>query len=233
MRRIAIASGKGGVGRTTLTANLGVALAKLKKKVLLMDAGFTTPDLGLFFKLEGVLYTLNDVLSGHLSPEDAMYDGPFGLKVMPLGTTPEHMKKANPANYPAVVKKIDGFDFILIDAPAGVKREAVAALRSAEEVIFVTLPETVSISDTLKSVAVADLLGLKKTGVVVNRIKGEDYEVPSDEIGKILDLPILAEIPNDRGVEKAGAVGKLFYLTSPNKPASKVLTRLARRLCEH
>lgn len=232
MRRIVIASGKGGVGRTTLTANLGVALAKLKKKVLLMDAGFTTPDLGLFFKLEGVLYTLNDVLLGHLSPADAMYDGPLNVKIMPLGTTPEHMRKSNPANYPAVVKKIEGFDFILIDAPAGVKREAVAALRSAEEVMFVTLPETVSISDTLKSVAVADLLGLKKLGVVVNRIKGEDYEIPAKEIEKTLDLPVLAEIPEDKGVARAGAVGKLFILSSPNRPASKALTGLARRLCE-
>ncbi len=232
MRRIVIASGKGGVGRTTLTANLGVALAKLGKKVLLMDAGFTTPDLGLFFKLERVLYTLNDVLSGDLSPQDAMYEGPFGVKVMPLGTTPEHMKKSNPARYPSLVRKIEGFDFLLIDAPAGVKREAVGALRSAEEALFVTLPETVSISDTLKSVAVADLLGLKKLGVVVNRVRGEDYEVPAKEIEETLELPILAEIPEDKSARKAGATGKLFLLSSPHRPASKALLGLARSLSQ-
>jgi septum site-determining protein MinD len=232
MRKIVVASGKGGVGRTTLTANLGVALAKLGKKVLVMDAGFTTPDLGLLFRLEGALYTINDVLSGSISPEDAMYDGPFGVKVMPMGTTAEHMKRSNPAKFPELVRRIEGFDFLLIDAPAGVKREAIAALRSAEEAIFVTLPETVSISDTLKSVAIADLLGLKKLGTIVNRVKGEDYEIPVEEIEKILELHVLAEIPEDRSVTRAGAVGRLFILSSPNRPAARALTRLARRLSE-
>jgi MinD-like ATPase involved in chromosome partitioning or flagellar assembly len=151
---------------------------------------------------------------------------------MPLGTTPEHMKKANPARYPALVRRIEGFDFLLIDSPAGVKREAVGALRSADEVLFVTLPETVSISDTLKSVAVADLLGLKKLGVVVNRVRGEDYEIPAKEIGETLELPVLGEIPEDKSVRKAGAVGKLFFLSSPGRPASKALLRLARSLCQ-
>ncbi|MEM2282748.1 MAG: cell division ATPase MinD [Candidatus Hadarchaeales archaeon] len=230
MRRIAIASGKGGVGRTVLTANLGVALATVGKKVLLMDAGFTTPDLALFFKLERALYTLNDVLAGELSPQDAMYEGPRGVKVMPLGTTPEHMKKAFPARYPALVKKIEGFDFILIDTPAGVKRESMAGLRSAEEVLFVTPPDVVSLSDTLKSVAVADLLGLKKLGVIVNRKRGEDFEVPSKEIERFLDMRVLAEIPEDKKVAKATATGKLFLLEAPSARASRVLLQLAKNL---
>lgn len=231
MRRIVLASGKGGVGRSTLTANLGLAIAKMKKVTVVLDASLTAPNLGLMFKLEKVLFTLNDVLAGEASLSNAIYNGPFGLKIIPAGVTLEQVEKAQPTRLPEVLNELPvKADFLLIDAPGGLRSETIAALRTGHEVLLVTIPEIASTSNIMKTRLIVEFLGLKPIGIVTNRVRKEEFELKSDEIGRLLDLPILAEIPEDDTVRKALTHGKNVVDAYPNSPASKAINELAGKI---
>ncbi len=233
VRRIVLGSGKGGVGRSTLTANLGLAIAKMGKKAIVLDASLTTPNLGTMFKLEKVPYTLNDVLAGEIPLNDVIYQGPSGLKIIPAGVTLNQVKKALPNRLPGILKELSiNADFLLIDAPSGLRRETIAALRAGQEVLLITLPEIAAASDMMKTRLIADFLGLKSIGVVVNRVLREEFELTSSEIGHLLNLPVLAEVPEDINIKKAFNSGKIAVDATPNSLASKAIKALARKLVE-
>ncbi|MDH5443298.1 MAG: cell division ATPase MinD [Hadesarchaea archaeon] len=233
MRRIVLGSGKGGVGRSTLTANLGLAIAKMGKTAIVLDASLTTPNLGAMFKLEKVPYTLNDVLAGEIPLSDVIYRGPAGLKIIPAGVTLSQVKKALPNRLPEVLNELPiKAEFLLIDAPGGLRRETVAALRAGQEVLLVTLPEISAVSGMMKTRLIADFFGLKPIGIVINRILKEEFELTSLEIGHLLDLPVLAEVPEDVNIKKAFNLGKIAVDASPNSPASKAINALAKKLVE-
>lgn len=231
MRRIVFASGKGGVGRTTLVANLGLALAKMGKKTVVADASLTTPNLGLVFKLEKVLYTINDVLVGEAALGDATYEGPSGLKIIPAGVTLDQVKKALPDCLPDALRELPvNADYLLIDAPCGLRRETIAALRTGQEVLLVSTPDIASVSNVMKTRLIAELLGATPIGIVLNRVRKEESELAGDEIKRLIDLPILAEIPEDNNIGKALNQGKIVVDAYPNSPAPKAIKALARKL---
>ncbi len=233
MRRIVLASGKGGVGRSTLTANLGLLIAKMGKTTVILDASLTTPNLGSMFKLEKVPYTLNDVLAGEISLADAIYRGPSGLKIIPAGVTLDQVNKALPHRLPEVLSELPiKAEFLLIDAPGGLRHETVAALRAGREVLLVTLPEIASVSNMMKTRLIAEFLGLKPVGVIVNRVLREEFELKSSEIGHLLNLPVLTEVPEDVNIKKALNLGKIAGEVSPKSPALKAIKALARKLVE-
>jgi len=233
MRRIVFASGKGGVGRSTLVANLGLALAKMGKKTVVADASLTTPNLGLVFKLEKVLYTINDVLVGEAALGDAIYDGPSGLKIIPAGVTLDQIKKALPDCLPDVLRELPvKADYLLVDAPGGLRRETIAALRTGQEVLLISAPEIASVSNVMKTRLIAEFLGLTPVGIVLNRVRKEESELAGDEIKRLIDLPILAEIPEDTNIGKALNQGKIVITAYPNSPATKAIKALAIKLAK-
>jgi septum site-determining protein MinD len=214
-----------------LTANLGLAIAKMKKTTVVLDASLMTPNLGLMFKLEKVLFTLNDVLAGEASLGDVIYDGPFGLKIIPAGVTLEQIKKARPARLPEVLHELPvKADFLLIDAPGGLRSETISALRSGNEVLLVTVPEIASTSGAMKTRLIAEFLGLKPIGIVINRVHDEEFELKGDEISRLLNLQILAKIPEDNIVRKALTHGKNVVDAYPNSPSSKAINKLAEKI---
>ncbi len=233
MRRIVLASGKGGVGRTTLVANLGLALAKMGKVTVVVDASLTTPNLGLMFKLEKAIYTLNDVLAGEAALGDAIYDGPSGLKVIPAGPTLDQVKKALPDRLPGVLRELPvKADFLLIDAPGGLRRETVAALRCGSEVLLVANPEIAAVSNAMKTRLVSEFLGLRPIGIVLNRVQKEEFELDGKEIENMMGLPLLAEVPEDASIGKALSQGKIALDANPRSPASRAIGELAKKIAK-
>ncbi len=231
MRFITIASGKGGVGRTTLTANLGIALAKMGKPTTIIDASLTTPNLALLFRFEKVPYALNDVLEGNATLEDVIYDGPGGVKVVPAAVPLSRIQKTKPENLPAAVRQQPaGTQFVLIDAPGGLRLETVAALRSGREILLVTVPEMMSVSDVMKTRIAAEIFGLKPIGVVLNCVQGDAHELTKKEIGDIMNLKVLAEIPYDKEVRVSMKAGAPLLERKSKSPAAKAITKLAKTI---
>ncbi|MET1124598.1 MAG: septum site-determining protein MinD [Archaeoglobaceae archaeon] len=231
VRTITIASGKGGTGKTTITANLGVSLAQLGYDVTIVDADITLANLELILGMEGLPITLQNVLAGEARIDEAVYVGPSGVKVVPAGVSLEGLRKANPEKLEDVLAYLmENTDILLLDAPAGLERNAIIAMAAAQELLLVVNPEISSITDALKTKIVAERLGTKVLGVVVNRITTLGVEMAKSEIEAILETKVLAMIPEDPEVRKSAAFGKPVVLRSPNSPAAKAIKELAMTL---
>jgi septum site-determining protein MinD len=228
---IAMASGKGGTGKTTTSANLAVALSKFGKEVVVLDADIAMANLELVMGLDGKPITLNDVLSGSASIEHAIYEGPGGVKVVPAGVSLDGFRKAKPERLMEVLTKLHEIgDIILIDCPAGIGKEALSAISTSEYVILIVNPEISSISDALKVIAIAKRFETNILGAIINRTAMEDTELSSKAIETILEVPILGIIPEDPNVRRCAAFGEPIVLKYPDSPASQAIMQIAAKL---
>jgi septum site-determining protein MinD len=229
---IAIASGKGGVGKTAIAANLGVALAQLGKDVTILDSDIEMANLALHLGLEGMETTLHAVLSGDADVRSSIYQGPAGIKVIPAGISLEGLRKVDPDKLKDVLSTlIEATEILLIDAPAGLGKSVITALAAAQQVILVVIPEVSSMSDALKTKIVAKKLGTRILGVVINRA-GYDVktDLTSQEVESILEVKVLSIIPEDVEMRRATTFGQPLLIRSPNSPAAVAIRKLAIEL---
>jgi septum site-determining protein MinD len=226
-----IASGKGGTGKTTTTLNLGIALAQLGKKTLILDADIGMANLGLLLGLEKCKITLHEVLCGTAKINEAIYDGPAGLKVVPSGLSLIGFQNSNPEKLKEVMSTItEGMDFVLIDAPAGISADGLIPLAVADKVILVVNPELSSMADAMKTKAMTEMLGGSVEGVILNRAELERTEISSNKISELLGAKILEIIPEDANVRRSAAFKVPIVLHAPKSPASIAFSRLASLL---
>ncbi len=231
-RIVAVVSGKGGVGKTTFVSNLGVALAGMGKNVIVLDANLTTPNLGIHLGVPLFPITLHDVLKGRANIRDAIYEHESGLKVIPAGISLRDLRGVDSKDLPnALLDLLGSADIVILDAAAGLGREAMAAIEAADEIIIVTNPDLPSVTDALRAVKLSEQLGTKTLGVVLNRVKGEKHEMRREEILSMLDdVELLGEIPEDRNVQRAISVRVPIVRHMPNSMASHAIKRTAARL---
>jgi septum site-determining protein MinD len=221
------------VGKTTLTANIGISLAQAGYSVCLIDADIAMANLSLLLGMQSSPITLQDVLLGEASIEDALYDGPAGVKFVPSGLSLESYRRVDSERLESVVKSIKSrFDFVLLDAPAGIEKNVLAAMASSEELLLVTMPESPSIADALKTKTMAERLGVKPLGVVVNFVYGQKGEISVSDIQKVLELPAYGVVPFDPEVRKSFMQEKVLpvVLRVPESPASRAIRAVASRL---
>ncbi|MCD6247132.1 MAG: cell division ATPase MinD [Candidatus Diapherotrites archaeon] len=232
-RSIAIASGKGGVGKTTITANLGIALAMSNAKVLLIDADVAMANLSLIFKLQNSPITLHEVLMGEANIEDAIYSGPQNVEIIPSGLSLESYRRVDPERLKQAVSTLESrYDYILLDVPAGIERSTLAALASAKQALIITTPDSPSVADALKTKIVAQRLLSKPFGFIINMVHGEKGELKKNEISAILELPCYGIIPFDKEVRKTfiGKGNQPIILRKPDSPAAKAITLAANKI---
>ncbi len=233
VRVISVISGKGGVGKTTIAANLGVALAKRGLKVLLIDADIAMANTSLLLNMQNSPITLHDVLLGEASVQDAIYDGPAGLKFMPSGLSLENYRRVDSERLQSIIDSVRvQFDFIILDCAAGIEKNVLAAISASDEVLLVAMPTSPSIADVLKAKITAQRLGAKPIGTILNFVRDERGEVQKDEVMKILELPVLGSVPYDDEVRRSFMQENMmpFILRSPSCPAAVALQKIAARL---
>ena len=227
-RIITFASSKGGTGKTSVVANLGVAMARLGQKVVLLDADITMANLGLILGLEERKMTLHEVLAGEAKLSKAIYEGPEGVKVVPSGISLNGIQRARLERLRKVVTELARKSkFLLIDAPSGLDRDTITALTVAQEVILVVTPDIASLSNALKTKIITERLGVKLTGVIVTRATGRHVDIPSEEISSTLDLPVLAIIPEDSEVRRSAAFGEPVITYRSRSRAAQEFKKLA------
>jgi len=230
-RVIGVFSGKGGVGKTTLTSNLAYALTELGHDVTVIDGNLTTPHLGMHLGLHLADKTLHHVLKGKAKLRDATYRHPYGFKVIPGSLAVDDLTGVNIENMSKVVLNLlDKTDFVLIDAAPSLGREAVSVLEHADEVLFVANPDLPSVADTLKTLNVAERLNKKVLGIVLNRVTKKGHELKRREIERIVEKNILAEIPEDENVAMAIASKVPVIDFNQHAPASVEIRRLAHQM---
>ena len=230
-RLIAVASGKGGVGKTTTVVNLAASLAKFGKNVIIVDANLTTPNIGIHLGMKPPMKTLHDVIAGKASITDAIYLHDSGFRVIPAGVHLKHLKFSIPHKLWDIVLGLFGTaDAVILDTPAGLEKGAKAVLDAAEEVIMITNPELPAVKDALKTIRIAQKSGSNVLGAVINKVHGKHWELSARAIEHELELPILAKIPYDISVQHAIRAKKPVVLHNPHSPAAKEFTKLAADL---
>ncbi len=215
-RTIGIISGKGGVGKTTIVANLGAALAhRFKKNVTIVDCNLTASHLSILLGMDYHPVTLNHVLRKEKHINEAIYDHPSGMKIIPASLQLKELIKAD-------LSKI-----IFLDSSPGLGKEAVAAIKASDEIIFVTKPDIMSISDVIRSKEFISKIKKKPIGIVLNMVTRSGHELTQKEVEIITDLPVIAIIPHDKNVLKSLAKKIPVVLHKPRTGASKELRKLA------
>lgn len=230
-RLITVTSGKGGTGKTTTAINLGAALNGFGKEVIILDANLTTPNVGLHLGAPIVPVSLNHVLLGKANIADAIYEHESGTKIVPSSLSVKELRRLNHGKLKDVGKKLRKMaDFVIYDSAAGLGPEAMAAFDSADEAIIVTNPEVPAVTDALKTSKVLEELGKTVKGVVVTRVKGLKTEMSMANIRDMLELPILAIIPEDRFMQTALVMKNAIVHTHPRSKAARAYRRLAAKI---
>ncbi len=218
---IAFVSGKGGVGKTTSTVNVGQALASLGKEVILVDANIVTPNLALqlgFMNPEG---TLNKFLRKEKSLKEIMYLHESGISLIPASPSLSEYQKTNPQKLHKIFDHLqNAADFVLVDAPSGLGYDVHQILKNTDEVVLVVNPTLSSVMDALKTIQLAKENNNTVAGMILNMTNGGKDELSAKEVESILEYPILANVKYSRKVRKAThRQMPLTYLYSWSKPA--------------
>ncbi|WP_461866260.1 cell division ATPase MinD [Thermococcus sp.] len=231
-RIISIASGKGGTGKTTTTANLAIALGMKGQKVCAIDADLTMANLSLVMGIDDADVTIHDVLAGETDIKDAIYSTSYeNVSLVPAAVDWEHVMKADPRKLPQVIGSLkNNFDFILIDCPAGLQMDAMNAMLSGEEVILVTNPEISCITDTMKVGIILRKAGLVVLGFVFNRYGRSKNDIPPEAAEEVMEVPLLAVIPEDPAVREATLEGTPVVEYKPQSPGAQAYIKLAEQI---
>ncbi|MCD6477826.1 MAG: cell division ATPase MinD [Candidatus Aenigmarchaeota archaeon] len=230
-RVVTLVSGKGGVGKTTISSNLGVILNSLGKKTIIVDGNITTPNLSFHLGVPLYPVTLHDVLKGKANIKDALYIHPSGLGLIPGGIGIDDLEDIDLSKLPNSLRKLDNdADIILLDGAAGLGKEALKSIEVADDVIIITNPDLPSVTEALKVKKISEEYGKNVVGVIVNRVKRNKAELTSEEIENMLELPILGKIPEDPTVIKSIHMKMPVVNFSPYSPSSMAIRKLGADL---
>lgn len=243
-RVVAITSGKGGVGKTMLCANLAIAISHLNKKVLIIDADFGLANVDVVLNISSK-YTLQHVIEGKISITGCLVEGPAGVKLIPgasgipkLANLSNRQRKALIESFSTLETKVD---FILIDTSAGISRNVINIALAADETIVVTTPDPTAITDAyavVKVVAAKDNSASIK--LLVNMVSSkEEADRVSERISFVSKQFLNVFLENagfifaDPIVARATRERVPFLLTYPHSRVSKCVRLLAKNLCNN
>lgn len=239
---IAISSGKGGVGKSTLSVNLAICMAKMGQKVLVFDG-----DLGLanVNVLLGIIpkYNLYHVVKGHKSLKDIIIQTPEGVDIIAGASGYSQLANLNESQRNNLIKgfsELESYDYMIIDTGAGINANVIGLTMPADDVIVITTPEPTAITDSYGLIkSIVSQSRDKNLKIVVNRarsaIEGKKVaERVIDISGQFLEVQVesLGFIFQDEEVEKSIREQKPYIINSPKSKASACLARIAQALLQ-
>ena len=227
-KTIGIMSLKGGVGKTSVVAGLGSALASFGKKILLVDANFSAPNLGIHFNIIEPEFAIQQVLGRKANLKDAIYSV-GDLDILPAEIFSK--TKFSPMRLRERIKPLKKkYDVILIDSSPTMSEESVATFNTADEIFFVTTPDHSTLSNTLKFIKEANERGTPIDGLILNQVHDKNFEISLDDIESTTNHPVLAVLPFDVAVKEAQSKFIPSTKHKPNSKGSKELRKLAGTL---
>jgi len=237
-RVIVVTSGKGGVGKTTITANLGMSIARLGYRVCLLDADIGLRNLDLLLGLENrVLYTGVEVIEGDCRLDQALIRDKRWKNLSLLAISKNRQRynvtRNNMNNLVTSLNDI-GFQFIFIDCPAGIDIGFVNAIAPATEAIVVTTPEITSIRDADRVAGLLEANSIFNTQLLVNRVRADMIQkndmMSVKDVQEMLGIPLLGAIPDDNEVIISTNRGEPLILRKKLTLSGIALENAARRL---
>ncbi len=234
---IVITSGKGGVGKTTTTANLGTALALQNKKVCLIDTDIGLRNLDVILGLENrIIYDLVDTVEGRCKTQQALVkDKRFDdlLYLLPAAQTSDK-NAVTPQQMKTLVDELKlDFDYVLIDCPAGIEQGYKNAVAGADRAIVVTTPEISAVRDADRIIGLLEQEEIEPPKLIINRIRpqmmknGDSLDV--NEITTHLSIDLLGIIPDDEHVIRSSNKGEPIVM-EPSTQAAIAYRNIVRRI---
>jgi flagellar biosynthesis protein FlhG len=248
-RIAAITSGKGGVGKTFVAANLAAALARQGRRVLVLDADLGLANLDVVLNLHPKI-TLHDVFTGKATLQEAVLPAPGGFSVLLAGSGMVEYSRMTPEVREQLQRVIDEvaprYDHVLLDTGAGISDVVLYTVSLADDVIVVATPEPTSLTDAYATIKVlATTQGRRAVGVLVNQVRrpGEGRAVRqqlqtvvdryvSPGLDEFVRLDLLGELPSDPAVRDAVLRRQLLLETMPGTPAAVAVSAVATRMIQ-
>ena len=232
---IVITSGKGGVGKTTSSANLGTGLAMLGKRVVMIDTDIGLRNLDVVMGLENrIVYNLVDVVEGNCRMKQALIrDKRYpNLYLLPSAQTRDK-SAVNPEQMIKLIEDLrDEFDYILLDCPAGIEQGFKNAIAGADRALVVTTPEVSSIRDADRIIGLLETQDMRSIHLIVNRVRldmvrrGDMMSV--DDVMDILAVPLLGAVPDDEAIVISTNQGE--PLAGMDTPSGQAYLDICKRL---
>jgi septum site-determining protein MinD len=214
-RKIVLTSGKGGVGKTTITANLGIALAMLSKKIVLVDADIGLNNLDVAMGVENkIVYDIGDAAENRCRLKQALIqDECFSsLYTLPSAKSIEPNKISSKVFSQITEELSQDFDYVLIDCPAGIEDGFHRAVSGASEALVVTTPHISAVRDADKVISLLSSYSIKKVSLIVNRLKGKLVKdgsmMDAKDISQLLRTPLAGAIPDDDNININSQINK-------------------------
>jgi flagellar biosynthesis protein FlhG len=243
VKTIAVASGKGGVGKTNIAANLAIEMKKKGRKVMILDADLGLSNIDILFQLTP-RYNIQHVLSGEMNLKDIIIEGPFGIKILPASSGIQELTALDEFQR---LKLLEGFDSaeldidcLIIDTAAGISENVAFFCIAAQETVVVTSPEPTAITDAYALIKVLfTRYQEKEFRILVNMAKTpeEAFEVfrrLSLVAEKFLNISLdyIGYIPFDISVQKAVKAQRALIDIYPNSIASKQFAEIATKFSD-
>ncbi len=239
-RIITVTSGKGGVGKSNFVVNMGIALQKMDKKVLIFDAdmGMGNDDILMGFLPKFNVY---DIIFDNKPIEEVIIEGCFGVKLLPGGTGVSKLEEVTESQRDDFINKLselNDIDYIIIDTGAGVNKSVLGFIACCEELIVITSPEPTSLTDAYSLLKAVNHFKLKDSAqLVVNKTmdnkEGEiTYNKFNGAVSKFLDIKLeyLGNMSEDKKLIQAVRNQEPFLISYPNSNVSKDINTIARKI---
>jgi len=233
---IVVTSGKGGVGKTTTTANLGTALALMDKKVCLIDTDIGLRNLDVIMGLENrIIYDIVDVIEDRCQLSQALIrDKRFeSLSLLPAAQTSDKSAVTKEGMLQIVAELKQDYDYVLIDCPAGIEQGFQNAIAGADKAIVVTTPEKSSVRDADRIIGLIEQEKMERPRLIINRIRQHMMDdgdaIDIDDVVQLLSIDLLGIVIDSDDVIKASNTGEPVAIT-PNNKASIAYRNIARRI---